>query len=104
MPLPSVTQFGAARCRAITKSAGIGCGNPAAYGMKVCRMHGARRPETVLRGVAHPAYKHGQETLEIKAGRSAALARIRALGELLHSFNMIKAKRKPGRKPQGRQG
>ena len=58
------------------------CKNPAAYGMPVCRFHGARRPDAVLRGPSHPLYRHGQETLDAKRSRVEAMTRIRALADL----------------------
>ena len=58
------------------------CKNPAAYGMPVCRFHGARRPDAVLRGPSHPLYRHGQETLEARRNRVEAMTRIRALADL----------------------
>jgi len=63
-------------------------------------LHSARRPETILRGEAHPLYKPGGETFQAKAKRSAALARIRELEELMHLLGMTSARRTPGRKPK----
>jgi hypothetical protein len=68
--------------------------------MKVCRMHGARRPESIRRGEAHPNYQHGEETLEAKAERSATLTRLRHLENVMHQFGMTTAARTPGRKPR----
>lgn len=101
MPLPSVKTYGALQCHAKAKSTGNQCLNPAAYGMKVCRYHGARRQKTVLRGKGHPAYKHGQETLTAKAQRSAGAAELRRIEELMHRYHLVpsKTKRSPGRKP-----
>jgi hypothetical protein len=64
MPLPAMKT--ARRCKASTKSTGKQCENPAAYGMPVCRLHGARRRSTVRVGADHWNYQHGQETLEAK--------------------------------------
>ena len=102
MPLPSVLKHGAKQCHATAKHSRCQCLNPAAYGMNVCRFHGARRKETILKGEAHPLYKHGQETLQMKTERSAGLARIRALEGLMHKYKMTSAKRTPGRKPTAR--
>jgi len=68
--------------------------------MKVCKVHGARKKETILKGTKHPNYKHGRETLEAKARRSAGLARLRALEELLASAPMLNYRRSRGRKPK----
>lgn len=64
MPLPAMKT--ARRCRAKAKSTQRQCQNPAAYGMPVCRLHGARKRSTVLTGTKHPGWKHGQDTNEAK--------------------------------------
>ena len=74
------------------------CKNPAAYGMPVCRFHGARRPETVLRGPSHPQYRHGQETLEARRNRVEAMTRIRLLADLGVLGGFLQ-RRVPGRRP-----
>jgi len=99
MPLPCVADYNAVRCRATAKHSGCQCQNPAAFGMPVCRVHGARRPETVRKGTDHPQYRHGQETLEMKRAHRESSARLRALESLMHMLGMTKAKRTPGRKP-----
>ena len=66
--------------------------------MPVCRFHGARRPETVLRGPSHPLYRHGQETLEAKRGRVEAMTRIRFLTDLGVAAGFIRT-RISGRRP-----
>lgn len=63
MPLPSLKY--ALQCKAKCKSTGERCKNPAAHGMEVCRMHGARRKSTILSGSAHPNFRHGQATKEV---------------------------------------
>ena len=73
------------------------CKNPAAYGMPVCRFHGARRPDAVLRGPSHPLYRHGQETLEARRNRVEAMARIRAVVDLAVDHGILK-RRMVGRK------
>lgn len=65
MPLPSLKT--ALRCHAKAKHSGQSCNNPAAHGMVVCRMHGARKPVTIRSGEAHPNYKHGQSTKAARA-------------------------------------
>ena len=69
MPLPNILTGKAKRCRAKCKARGDRCRNPAAYKSSVCRNHGARRPETIMRGASHPQYRHGQETRDAKAER-----------------------------------
>ena len=66
--------------------------------MPVCRFHGARRPETVLRGPSHPQYRHGQETLEARRNRVEAMTRIRLLADLGVLGGFLQ-RRVPGRRP-----
>ena len=89
MPLPSVLTHGALQCHAKCKATQNQCRNPAAYGMPVCRYHGARRPGTIKRGKDHPNYQHGQETLEAKATRSAGMARLQELEALGRAIGLI---------------
>lgn len=83
MPLPSVANGYAKRCEAICRSRGDRCKNPAAFGMRTCRYHGARSAETVRRGDQHPNYRHGWETGQAKKNRAEALARLKLLGRSL---------------------
>ncbi len=99
MPLPSVNNHGALQCKAKAKGSGVQCQNPAAYGMRVCRMHGARKAYTVLKGMAHPNYKNGLETQKSKESRSEGHAELRRLESMMHDLGMTTAKRMPGRKP-----
>lgn len=99
MPLPAVQNHGAAQCRARSKRSGKQCLNPAAHGMKVCRMHGARRAHTTLRGENHPAYKHGRETSSMRLERAFASARLALLEEFGFALGMLSGSRTRGRKP-----
>lgn len=98
MPLPSVRSGAAQQCHAKTK-AGRQCLNPAAYSMPVCRFHGARRAGTIRRGSDHPQWKHGQETLEAKAERSAQLAELRQIESEMLVTGTLVGPRWRGRKP-----
>lgn len=101
MPLPNVTSGKTQRCKAKCKGRlGEQCLNPAAYGMAVCRYHGARKPETVMRGASHPRYRHGQETLQAKANRSQRLGELRELEALSFVLGMAKGPKWRGRKPK----
>ena len=101
MPLPNVMSGKAQRCSAQCKGRGDRCRNPAAYGMPVCRYHGAHRPHTVKRGASHPQYRHGQETLEAKAERSLRLAELRELEALSYALGIATGPKWRGRKPRG---
>ena len=86
------------RARAAARSSLSRCKSPAAYGMPVCRFHGARRPDAVLRGPSHPLYRHGQETLDAKRSRVEAMSRIRVLTDLGVLGGFLQ-RRIPGRRP-----
>ena len=99
MHLPSVFEHGASRCTARAKSTRQRCLNPAAYGCRTCRLHGARKLTSIKRGKCHPNYRHGNETLEAKRQRSAGLARLREIEDDLIKRGLIRGKRTVGRKP-----
>ena len=99
MPLPSVSKHSASQCTAQAKSTKHRCLNPAAYGCKTCRLHGARKPNSIKRGIDHPNYLHGTETLERKRQRSIKLAELREIEDDLIMRGFIKCKRTAGRKP-----
>ena len=92
MPLPSVEKYGARRCHAKSKSTGKQCGNPACLDSisGVCRYHGYRKPETVLRGKDHPNYVHGERSLEGIKGHREVMSRIKMLTKLARKLGMIK--------------
>jgi hypothetical protein len=97
MPLPNIK----IQCQAKAKRSGQGCLNPAAFGMPVCRYHGARRRETIKSGESHPNYRHGEETLVAKAERSARLAELRDLEALSFGLGFATGQKWRGRKPGG---
>lgn len=99
MPLPSVVIHNALQCHAQAKHSGLRCLSPAAYGMKVCRVHGARRPGTIKRGEAHPNFKTGTETLEAKALRSERLVQLRDIEASMIQLGALVGPRWRGRKP-----
>ena len=92
MPLPSVAKYGARRCHAKSKSTGNQCGNPACLDSKsgVCRYHGHRKSETILRGEAHPGYIHGERSIEGIRRHREVMAEIRMLTKLAKQLGMIK--------------
>lgn len=100
MPLPNIVTGKTARCTAMCKARGDRCRNPAAYGVPVCRYHGARRSETVKRGANHPQYKHGRETLAAKAERSERLVELRDLEALSFALGLATGPKWRGRKPR----
>jgi len=99
MPLPSLFN-GAKQCQVMTKRTKLRCKNPAAYGCKACRMHGAHKSKNVLRGANHPQYKNGEETKEAKAERSEKSAAFRQLIDLgNHTGTFCKKLKTIGRPP-----
>lgn len=89
MPLPSVTIYGANQCQGRSKRTGLPCNNPAAFGCRTCRMHGAHRSRRAAGGIEHWNYRHGRETQTAKLARSESLAELRqllAIGRLLGMF------------------
>lgn len=90
MPLKSLN-FGAKRCTAIAKSTKARCGNPSAFGCQTCRVHGARKPSSIKRGIKHPNYRHGMETLDAKSKRRIKLAELREIeADLIAKGRMVK--------------
>jgi hypothetical protein len=102
MPLPHITTGRVPRCRARSKRSGSRCLNMCAYQSPVCRMHGARRPESVSKGPQHPNYAHGNETLEKRAERSRKSAELHQLVDLGNAVGLFDGTaRLRGRPPKG---
>ena len=102
MPLPGIVSGKTTRCTAKCKARGDRCRNPAAYGMPVCRFHGARHPGTIRREENHPAYRHGHETLAAKAERSTRLTELRDIEAVMFAYGFVPegAPHWRGRKPK----
>jgi len=77
------------------RKTGQRCLNPAAFGCKTCRYHGARK---ILSGLDHPNYKHGGRTLEALSKYSQKVAELDQLEQLGHKYGLIKGSRRRGRK------
>jgi len=90
MPLPSVTKYKAFKCSAKSKRTGLSCNNPAAYGCKTCRMHGARKIESIKRGKQHPNFVHGERSLEGIKNHRETMHRIKEFTKLAKKLGMIK--------------
>lgn len=90
MPLPSVLKYGAKRCHAMSKSTRQQCGNPACLGSTVCRYHGYRKPETILRNEEHPNYVHGERSIEGIKRHREVMGRIKMLTKLAKDLKMLK--------------
>ena len=79
MPLPYLKQ----KCSANSKRTKLPCNNPAAHGCKTCRMHGARRQNTIRKGKDHPQFTFGHETREKRAIRSLRLKEFKVYAGVL---------------------
>lgn len=94
MPLPNLNR----RCSAQARSTGNQCLNPAAFGCKTCRYHGARRQETVKVGKDHPQYKHGERTKEIIYKYRTSMAELQKIERLGYEVGLFIGPRTGGRK------
>ena len=93
LPLPNLK----AQCTANNRNTGQRCKNPAAFGCKSCRYHGARR--RILNGEEHPNYKHGARTLEALSKYSQKVAELDQLENIAHRAGVMAGSRRRGRKP-----
>ena len=93
------------RCTAKAKGSQIQCRKPAIRGKTKCRTHGGAstgpRTHAGKDAIRQAHFKHGEQTLEAKAARSAKNAEMRSLEDVLHALNMTSAKRTRGRKALG---
>ena len=98
MPLPCVVKKTAVQCHAKCKATQLQCRNPAAWGCSTCKYHGARRPHTILKGEAHPNYRHGESTLSAKEEHRAVRADLRRLERLMEKWGIGSGPKLRGRK------
>ena len=98
MPLPSLLK-GAKQCQVMTRRTKKRCKNPAAYGCRSCRMHGAHRSRNVLKGEDHSQYKNGERTKEAEAEirkKSILLRYLMDIGNHVELFyKQLKTKGRP---------
>jgi hypothetical protein len=80
----------AKQCRAKSKSTQQLCKNPAAFGMPVCRVHGARKRSTIKTGAAHHSYRHGEKTNAVKVAHKHESQDIKKLKIQLKKSGQIK--------------
>ena len=97
MPLPSVRLYGAEQCKARAKHSKQRCLNPAAYGMPVCRFHGAHKK--ILKGKDHPNYRHGNETHAARERNHEMSLQLAELEEIGFAIGILDGHRTRGRKP-----
>ena len=101
MPLTSVLN-GAKQCQVMTKRTKQRCKNPAAYGCKACRMHGAHKSRNVLSGKDHPRYRNGERTKAAETERIDKGVMFRYLTDIGNHCNLFyKELKTRGRPPLG---
>ena len=99
MPLPSILN-GALQCQVSRKrKPGVRCKNPAAYGCKACRIHGAHKSRNVLQGANHPQYRHGGETKAARKAHQETLLRLAYLVAIGEHIKLFVGSKNRGRKP-----
>ena len=94
MPLPNLNR----QCTVRARSTGNQCLNPAAFGCKTCRYHGARRRNTVKVGKDHPQYKHGERTQEAIEQFRSKMLELQNIETLARSADVITGPKTKGRK------
>ena len=97
MPLPNLNR----RCSVRARSTGNQCLNPAAFGCSSCRVHGARRRETVKVGKAHPQYKHGERTRKAISNYRASMLQLQDIEALAYFSGVLTGPKTTGRKQTG---
>jgi hypothetical protein len=95
MPLPHIKSF----CRANSKSTGTTCQNPTAFQSPVCRLHGAKRPQSIVSGPNHGRYRSGAFTMATKAAYKEASRRLADLDTVARDMGLISGPRTRGPKP-----
>jgi hypothetical protein len=88
MPLPNLK----VQCSAPNRNTGNRCKNPAAFGCKTCRYHGARRNIKV--NEAHPNYKHGKRTKVAIETLRTKMRELDALEDMALSAGMLASRRR----------
>lgn len=83
----------------MTKRTQQRCKNPAAYGCKACRMHGAHKSRNVLRGKDHPRYRNGERTKEAEIQHQRGATVLLTLRDIGDSIGMFNGSHTKGRKP-----
>ncbi len=96
--LPSVRFYKARRCHVTSRGSGKQCKNPAAYGQKACRFHGAHRLVIKLLGKDNPAYKHGKETNKARTERRERIKELQDLEDVGRKLGIIGGTKTRGRK------
>ena len=93
------------RCTARAKHSKDQCRKPAMQGKTKCRTHGGAstgpRTQAGKDAIRRAHFKHGEQTLEAKAARSAKDLQLQSLEDIMRVMDMTSAKRTRGRKALG---
>jgi hypothetical protein len=102
MPLPNILSGKTKRCKAKCKVRGDQCRNPAAYGMMVCRYHGAKKPEAIKQGIEHWNYQGAGQTLSERQERHEMAVFFHETENFMAKLGMLApgSTRTRGRKPR----
>ena len=68
------------------------CLNPAAFGCKTCRYHGARRQ--IAEGTNHPNYKHGNRSQVAIKSFQGAMKALDEVEDMAESIGMVASRRR----------
>ena len=92
MPLPNIKK----QCTARNRTTGHRCKNPAAFGCKSCRYHGAKK--IIPSGEAHPNYRHGKRTKKSIEEDRMKMLELEELENIARSVGLLAGPRRRGRK------
>jgi hypothetical protein len=67
----------------------------------VCVKHGARKPETILRGADHPSFKQGRDSLEGIAKKREHASVLRSLEDMLFLCGELEGQQHTRHAPAG---
>ena len=101
MPLPRGKMHGAKLGGCTSKRTRLPCNNPAAFGTRACRMHGAHKSRNVLQGANHPQYRNAGQTRRERHERSEKSLQFALLEQLGWYLDMFTGTKTRGRKPSG---
>lgn len=91
MPLPHIKNL----CSAKSKRTGLPCRNPAAFGCKTCRFHGAH---PIRRGNEAPNFKTGMYSESGIAEYRACMARLQEIERVGFEAGLLTGNKSKGRK------
>ena len=88
MPLPNLNR----QCIAQNRNKQRRCLNPAAFGCKTCRYHGARRQ--IPKGEDHPNFKHGKRSQVAIKSFQCTMKALDEVEDLALSIDLLASRRR----------